>query len=305
VGAADFDGDGIDERVYFVGEKAFWAGGSRELGGAPQVIRRAYLPEGERLLVATGMHRENRDASARLYAFDAQGPTLIWEEDGARNQVADVRVLDGRIYVARFVAQKEVQGGFLVDGEIQIVHGGGLSTQQIPIAGDALIVGRVYGAQPRSDGDLRLIRAGQEAQLPSLRGVRTLTLANLDEDAELELLVGDGWHYAYGQQAVGRVFLLDGPDWTEGRTLAMLDGEYSARGIEASAPLTGTSPQTSGLLVTGTKKVHFLSRDALGWKSRVLGPTNELANAVLIRTPKGLAAWIAGKPSSRLVGLSN
>jgi hypothetical protein len=133
--------------------------------------------------------------------------------------------------------------------------------------------------------------------------VRTLTLANLDSDPELELLVGDGWHYAYGQQAVGRILLLDGPDWKTGRTLGLLDGEYSARSIEVASELTGGEPSTSGVLVVGTKKVHFFTRDALGWSDTIVGPSTETANAVLIRTPKGLAAWIAGQPNSRLVGL--
>jgi len=276
-----------------------------ELGGAPQVLRRGTLPEGEHLLVGTGMHRKNRTAPARVYAIGANGPQLLWEERGARNQIADLRIWEGRVYVARFVGQKEIQGGFLVDGQIEKLHEGGLSTQQLPIAENALLVGRVYGEQPRSDGDLRLIRDGRASKLPSLRGVRTLSLANIDGDPELELLVGDGWHYAYGQQALGRVFLLDGTGWSQGRTLAVLDGEYSARSIEASAPLTGENPSTSGLLVTGTKKVHFLVRDGLGWQDRVLGPTTETTNAVLVRTPRGLAAWIAGSPNSRLVGLGN
>jgi hypothetical protein len=303
VGAADWTGDGLDERVRFVGEKAFWDTGTVDLGGAPQVIRRVHLAEGERLLVGSGMHRGNRESLARLWSFGPEGAEKLWENDGVRNQVADVRVLEDRIYISRFTGQKEVRGGFLVDGDIRDVHGGGLVTQQVPVAADGVLVGRVYGEKPRSDGDLRLIQGGKAVQLPSLRGVRTLTLANLDADPEMELLVGDGWHYAYGQQAVGRVFLLDGPLWKNGRTLAMLDGEYSARSIEVAAKLTGGDPSTSGLLVTGTKKVHFLSRDALGWADRVVAPTTETGNAVLVRTPKGLAAWVAGNPKSRLVGL--
>jgi hypothetical protein len=319
VGAADWTGDGLDERVRFVGEKAFWDSGSVELGGAPQVIRRVELSDGERLLVGTGMHRGNRESLARVWSFGPNGAEKLWESaawseicdplskacppPGVRNQIADIRVLDGRVYISRFTGQKEVSGGFLVNGEIQEVHGGGLVTQQIPVADDRVLVGRVYGEKPRSDGDLRLIQGGKAIQLPSLRGVRTLTLENLDSDPELELLVGDGWHYAYGQQAVGRVFLLDGPLWKQGRTLAVLDGEYSARSIEVASKLTGGDPSTSGLLVTGTKKVHFLTRDALGWADRVVAPTTETGNAVLVRTPKGLAAWVAGTPNTRLVGL--
>ena len=132
-----------------------------------------------------------------------------------------------------------------------------------------------------------------------------MALGQLDEDADLELLVGDGWHYAYGEQALGRILLLDGPDWTSARTLGLLDGEYSARSIEVTSSLVEQPGEQAGVLVGGTKKVHYFKRDALGWSSRVLGPTTETSNTVLIRTPRGLAAWIAGAPSSRLVGVES
>jgi len=300
VGAADWTGDGIDEQVRFVGEMVYWDGGSANLGGAPQVIRRARLAQGERLLVGTGMHRGNRGALARVHEIGPDGSRVLWEESGPRNQIADLRVVDGRIYVVRFVGQKEVEGAFLKDGRLESVYRGGLASQQIPLSESDVLVGRVYGSKPRSDGDLRRVRNGRAQQLPSLRGVRTLELINLDGDEEPELLVGDGWHYAYGQQAVGRVFLLDGPQWTKGRTIAMLDGEYSARSIESSATLTGKSAESDWLLVTGTKKVHVLRRDVLGWQDVVVGPSTETNNAVWVRTKSGLSIWAAGSKQSRM-----
>ena len=300
VGAADWTGDGIDEQVRFVGEQAYWEGGSADLGGAPQVIRRARLPHGERLLVGTGMHRGNRAAPARVHEIGPDGSRVLWAESGPRNQIADLRILDGRIYVVRFVANKEVEGAFLEDGRLKSVHRGGLASQQIPLSDSDVLVGRVYGSKPKSDGDLRRVRNGRAQKLPSLRGVRTMELINVDKDDEAELLVGDGWHYAYGKQAVGRVFLLDGPNWTKGRTIAMLDGEYSARSIESSAALTGGAPESAWLLVTGTKKNHVLRRDVLGWQDVVVGPSTETSNAVWVRTKAGLAIWAAGARASRM-----
>ena len=300
VGAADWTGDGIDEQVRFVGEMAYWEGGNANLGGAPQVIRRARLAEGERLLVGSGMHRGNRGALARVHVIGPDGSRVLWEESGPRNQIADLRVVDGRIYVVRFVGQKAVEGAFLEEGRLESVHRDGLASQQIPLSDSDVLVGRVYGSQPRSDGDLRRVRNGRAQKLPSLRGVRTMELINLDHDEEPELLVGDGWHYAYGQQAVGRVLMLDGPAWTKGRTIAMLDGEYSARSIESSAALTGKGPDSDWLLVTGTKKVHVLRRDVLGWQDVVIGPSTETNNAIWVRTKAGLAIWAAGSKQSRM-----
>lgn len=303
VAAADFDGDGVDERVRVWEDVLYWPGGQQALDAGVQVIRRGRLSEGERVLLGLGMNRNFRDASAKILSVGPAGPELLWEDNGPRNQIADIRVHEGAIYVTRFVAPKRVEGAFLKDGKMEPLHRDGLATQQLPLGSDQLLVGRVYGEAPRSHGDLRLGRNGVFRTLPTLRGVRSLELGQLDEDAELELLVGDGWHYAYGEQALGRVLLLDGPDWGSARTLGVLDGEYSARSIEIASSLIEQPGLEAGVLVTGTKNVHYFKRDALGWRSRVLGPTTETTNTTLIRTPKGLAAWIAGAPESRLVGV--
>lgn len=303
VGAADFDGDGVDERVRVLEDVLYWPGGQQALDAGVHVIRRARLAEGERVLLGLGMNRDHREAPAMILSVGPQGPELLWEENGPRNQVADIRVHDEEIYVTRFVAPKRVEGAYLRDGKMQSVHRDGLATQQLPLGDGELLVGRVYGEAARSHGDLRHGRNGVFRTLPTLRGVRSMAVGQLDEDAELELLVGDGWHYAYGEQAVGRVLLLDGADWGSARTLGMLDGEYSARSIEVASSLIDQPGLSAGVLVSGTKKVHYFKRDKLGWSARELGPTTETSNTVLVRTPRGLAAWIAGSPKSILVGV--
>ncbi|MEC7241274.1 MAG: hypothetical protein VXW32_08530 [Myxococcota bacterium] len=305
VAAADFDGDGVDERVRIWEDVLYWPGGQQALDAGVQVIRRGRLPEGERVLLGLGMNRDHREAAAQVVSVGPQGPEVLWEEKGPRNQIADIRVHDESIHVTRFVAPKRVEGAYLRNGVMESVHRDGLATQQLPLGDGEMIIGRVYGEAPRSHGDLRHGRNGVFRALPSLRGVRSMALGQLDEDSDLELLVGDGWHYAYGEQALGRILLLDGPDWTSARTLGLLDGEYSARSIEVTSSLVEQPGEQAGVLVSGTKKVHYFKRDALGWSSRVLGPTTETSNTVLIRTPRGLAAWIAGAPNSRLVGVES
>ena len=105
---------------------------------------------------------------------------------------------------------------------------------------------------------------------------------------ELELLVGDGWHFAYGKQAIGRVRLLEGPDWSEGRTIASFDGEYTVREI---------FPIGDRLVAVGTRAVHLLERDALGWSDHVLAPIEETGHAVVIQEAGGPAVLISGDPA--------
>lgn len=151
-----------------------------------------------------------------------------------------------------------------------------------------VVVGRLYGDEPKSDGDLSLRAGGAvAAQLPSLRGVRALALGDLDGDGAAELLVGDGWHYAYGTSAVPRLRLFTGPGWGEARTIAFLEGDYSVEEIQ----VIGTD-----LLVTGSSHVWLLHRDALGWGARLLSALPEGGNAVTLRTSEGPGVLLSGDP---------
>ncbi|MCB9744423.1 MAG: FG-GAP repeat protein [Alphaproteobacteria bacterium] len=289
VAAADMDGDGADELVLVRGGVARWLDQEVELGGGLQAVARGDIDgDGrEEVLLASGLSREAREAPARVWALRAQGAELLWERRTERNQITDLRVVDGRLWIATFSDGLTVEGGWLVGGALDPQATGKLATQQLPV-GDGVVLGRVYGDAPRSDGDLQVQRGGATTTLPSFRGVRSLSAADLDGDGAPELLVGDGWHFAYGERAQGRVLLLEGPDWTRGRVIAQLGAEYSARQIE---------PYEGALLVTGTTQVHLLRRDALGWADEVLGPVTETGNAVVARTPAGPAALISGSPA--------
>jgi hypothetical protein len=163
-----------------------------------------------------------------------------------------------------------------------------LAEAQVPL-GDQVAVGRVYGDEPRSDGDLILSPSG--TKLPVFRGVRQLERADVDGDGDLDLLVADGWHSNYGAIADGRVLLLRGPDWTQGSVIAHLGADYTAESMDL---------QGNDLLVNGPLRTHLLRRDAVGWVDFDLGESG--GNAVFVTTPDGPAVWIAGDPS-RLVML--
>lgn len=296
VGAADFDGDGADEVVRFHQGAAHWQVHTVELGGEVQVVLRvpAAGGRGERLLVGTGMGRTSRDADTRIWALGAGGPELLFQRKVERNQVADLDVVDGRIWMALFDSGKAVEAGWLSDGAFDVRETRDLATAWLPLDGERRVVGRVYGDTPKAPGDLRLVTTQGDTVLPSLRGVRALTATDLDGDGHPELLVGDGWHYSYGKQGVARVQVLEGPDWTRGRTIAMFDGEYTAWAIE---------PVGDRLLVTGTKAVHWLTRDALGWSDEPVASVTETGNAVAFHDDSGWWALVSGTPA-RVVPLN-
>jgi hypothetical protein len=78
---------------------------------------------------------------------------------------------------------------------------------QYDVAGERIVQGRPYGDAQGVDGDVTLV--GSSARLPSFRGVSEVRFAQLDDDAELEILVGDGWHQDFGRIAEPRVSMID------------------------------------------------------------------------------------------------
>ena len=113
-------------------------------------------------------------------------------------------------------------------------------------------------------------------------------MVDLNGDDSPEILVGDGWHYAYAEQARARLLLLEGPDWKEGRTLGFFPDDYSIRSIEVVG---------EGILAVGTRHVHWLVRDELGWSSTPLAEISETGIATAMKTRGGLGVLVSGSPA--------
>ncbi len=297
VAAADLDGDGDDSLVLVQGGVARWDGREVELGAQVQVSARGDVDgDGrEELLIGCGMGRSLPRAPTRVWLIDEPGARLVWERSVERNQISELRVTPDGVWLAAFTESKVVEGGWLRPGVEAWVfepqHEVALGTRQLPTE-HGVLVGRVYGDEPRSDGDLAL-HSGEERQLlPSRRGVRALAAVDLSGDGQLELLVGDGWHYRYGTQAEARLRLLDGPGWQQARSIAAFDTEYTVREVEAS----GSGPQ-AWLLATGSAQAHLLVRDGLGWRDTVVGPVDDAGSAVIAHHGGHQGILLSGSPA--------
>jgi len=294
--AYDPDGDGIDELVRVEGElragtQLVWAGGAAPLPGHPQRALAVDLDGDGRqsLLLAVGAGPGAAGAPLQLLELGPAGLVERWRHGGPRGQATELRAVGGGVFLAHFDDERAVVGGFWTPGGLEAPQRAHMGMRQAPLADGRRVIGRLYGEEPRSDGDLRLVRPdGQEERLPSLRGVRALTVANLDEDDAEEVIVGDGWHAEYGQRAIARLRLLDGPELREARTIAVIDGSYAVLDV---------TPVGSGaegcLLAHASHGAALLCRDALGWAVQPLGPLGEAGNVALLRRADGLAVATA------------
>ena len=297
VATADFDGDGIDELILVEDSELLVDGDSLgQIRGTVQHVARGDIDgDGdEEAIIATGSGRQDKEAPAQLWAVHGDGVEVLWEYSGERRQIADLHVIDGRIFFSTFSDSRTVQGGWLTEGRLEVLAEAQLGLAQYPMPDGSLIIGRIYGDEPRSDGDLRRHRGEAVQQLPSLRGVKAITMTDLDNNGEPELLISDGWHYQYGSSAIARVRLHTG-DFLSARTLGSFDESYTVKHMEVFG-----EPGAQGILVTGSKAVHLLSQDALGWKSTKLDQIAEVGNAVVVRQSDGYWAVISGKAALKI-----
>ena len=298
IAAADLDGDGFDEMLFFH-EGSIFIGENPiiDIDGKLQVSARGDIngDGDEEAVLGFGEGRGVRAAPASVWVVHEDRADQLWSRDGARNQITDLDVVDGRIFMATFSSSKNIESGWVSAEGFSVQDNALMATTQEVLQDGTVLVGRLYGDQPRSDGDLQHRSQGQIlGTLPSIRGVKSLLATQLDDDPELEVLVGDGWHYQYGLRALAHLRLMDGINLDGTRTIALLTDSYSINAIE---PVRADSPGQVGLLLTASSGVHLLHRDGLGWKEQLLHPVDENTTAVVAYLEDGPWALISGDPA--------
>lgn len=288
---ADLDGDGR-------AELGTVRDGTLHLGDLQTPLpgefqRAAALPRGsgEVALVAVGQGRGQTEAPVRVLAVDATEATTLWERAGERDQVTDLRTVDGRVWLAVYADGRSVSGGWLDDGTFTPLTQEHMGQRQVPLPDGSVVVGRVYGTKPKSPGDLRRLppAGGAPEALASLRGVRAMALADLDADGHVDLVTGDGWHYAYGREGDARIVLHRGPDFTDHRVIGWVPDSYAALDI---FPI-GTGREAA-LVVQGSHRVVLLARDELGWGVSDLGPVSEVGSVAVLSDGDGVRVAVGG-----------
>jgi hypothetical protein len=130
-------------------------------------------------------------------------------------------------------------------------------------------VGRLYGDDRTKEGDAFLWKDGKRVPIPTARGVRSMTAADLDGDGKDEVLLADGWAQNYGRD--GRAYLTearwDGKRF-QTRRLAQIPGEFSIDEILVRDLDRDGKPE---ILALGSSTLHLYRRGSAGdWQDLLL-----------------------------------
>ena len=285
----DTDKNGVDEGLFVYNGQLHTELSSHPINGGVQ----EWVRDESNIWIATGFSKESRDAPMSIYRYSKSGLEMQWTETALRNQITDLSLIDGRLFVAKFSSGTNIHGGWLDDNFLPIVEANmAMHQRPLPESPERIVVGRLYGDEPRSDGDLSLWNQNTKTLLPNFRGVRSLELSDLNQDGISDLLVADGWHYQYAKMGQARLSLYLGPDFSDKRTLAILDDEYSINHLEVHR-------NGRWILVQGTSSVYVLMKDALGWKHERVGPITETTNSTFCYTDKDSYVLTSGTNSIR------
>jgi len=175
-----------------------------------------------------------------------------------------VAAADGSIYMAWFSDKYTVQVGQRAPagGEVKILLSasmiGRISVVEKSDGGHQLIVARVYGDEPGSDGGLFLFEDGKLKPLPTVRGVRGLWARATKEG--FEAWIGDGWDKDYGKIARAFLSIVSTRGQTiERRQITELTGSYSVMSI---VPCNWHGPKKPGFVIKTNNSLLWVDEAA-------------------------------------------
>ncbi|MBN2723018.1 MAG: hypothetical protein JXR95_02990 [Deltaproteobacteria bacterium] len=170
------------------------------------------VPNYQYLVVASGRGRKTRNAPIVLTVYSVKDGkvslTTTMNITTSRNDISSLEPRDGGGFVVGYYVTKyEVQVSeflppFKKEIKIKVMKMAGSLNSIISKKHQLLMVGRLYGDTPGSPGDAWIMESGKMPEkIPTTRGVRSITTADVDKNGQYEIYMGDGWDKNYGQIA--------------------------------------------------------------------------------------------------------
>lgn len=296
--AADLTGNGTTEIVSVDQGELHWNGRSASLEGSVSSHAVVDLDgDGQQeLVLAVGRSRSHPKAEMRVWIVDAEGHTVHGFDAHPRHRITDLSAFSNRVFLTMLGPKKRTVGGWWSPDGFVPVTSAIMGLSQAPLGSGAVAVGRLYGDEPRSHGQLEIHRPDADPQvLASVRGVRDLVAADVNQDGHLDLLTSDGWHFRYGQDAEARLNAYYGPEFTEHSLIGTIPANYTINEIQV---VRARSPS---VIATGNKAVFQFARDGSVWTPIQLAMVSEGSSVAIASARK--AAWLVvpGNPAQMKV----
>lgn len=295
--AVDFDGDGYDEVALLKDGVLTTTSDTHRIDGAivASSAVQADNSKGDSLYIVTGRSRTYPDAIPSIHRISSQGFETIYTAQSKSQRISDLQSENGRVFITLMGGDKNARGGFIENGEFRAITQSPMGLKQIPLNNGSTVIGRLYGDQPRSDGELVLVdKQGATTKLSSKRGVRTLVAHDINSDGHLDLLVGDGWHYQYGKRAEPSLRILLGPDFEDERLVAELPSGFTISQIVPVSSVQKGEPNR--IVVLGTDGIYLLEPELMGWKRTHLSKATQSTHIDVCNTPTGPKLLVSGTP---------
>jgi len=301
--SGDLDGDGIDELMHVVDATLHTPNGPFPVKGrvVAQSTGRLTGDKTDTIVFAMGRSRSHRDAPTSLYVLDASGLKTIAVPKAEMSRVTDLQVSTLGVFVTVLGPQKKANSYAVEKERLVPVLSSIMGLQQKKLnAKGTTAVGRLYGDEPRTHGSLEIIDAlGTKRTVPTVRGVRSLTIADLNHDGINDLLVGDAWHYQYGEKAEARLAAYIGPNFDTRIDIGTIEDSYTVNQIFHF----GEAPNNRVLAIGSSSAVVFQQTD-LGWISTVVSQMDPRSQADVWtqNTATGPNHWllISGNPAIKV-----
>ena len=192
-----------------------------KIQGGPQVLKTVQIDNQDRIVLATGLTVERREAQARVELFGLKGGALVsetvWEMGPAaqRQEIANlVQRADGRLLIAHYKTRFEVEArtASRVDSRWEFEPIGVFRMAAAWAVGDLnedskeeVFVGTIYGSEGvEPGGAFQLFPDGTRADIETVRGVRALEFVEFPNEAPF-VAFADGWHPKYRDNAEPRL----------------------------------------------------------------------------------------------------
>ena len=290
--AADLNGDGADEVIAIEGERVLWNQEEYSLSGSVQTYRVGPSGQGNKeiVLLATGRSRSSPRAKPSIIRINESSATPLYIGERISERISDLRIAPSGTFVTRIQKGKTAEGAWLKDGVFDTQTKSIMGLQQIPLADGRFAIGRLYGDKAKDPGGLEIHADGKEPiQLPVMRGVRTLELADLNNDGHQDLLVADGWHYRYGDEGRARLLTFLGPDYLDRRIIAEIDTAYTINRIEVVASQSKHPPS---ILIHASHGTFMLNPTSISWEVEAISVPQP--DKTIVPVTNGAHRWLLG-----------